>query len=102
MNIQTTASTGEGPDHTRPLVLVVDGEEPLRRALERHLDKLGYDVIATGDGDHATERAASAQAGARALAAALRQAFPIHTAGLETLANRIWRFSVARAIAMQV
>src|SRR3569623_24934 len=45
MNIQTTASTGEGPDHTRPLVLVVDDEEPIRRALERHLDKLGYHVI---------------------------------------------------------
>jgi len=250
MNIQTTASTGEGPDHTRPLVLVVDDEEPIRRALERHLDKLGYDVIATGDGDQAIElarsrrpaiilsdiympgmdghtllanlnrigalsavvlmsgqgelddaisalregavdymkkpwtaeglaavlgramglagalreragsaalgralaagerdrdgqgpgetapvpdvaalietlaalpsaelpfaevakaltvppaidAAASGQAWASAQAAALRQAFPIHTAGRETLANRIWRFSVARAIAMQ-
>jgi CheY-like chemotaxis protein/HD-like signal output (HDOD) protein len=34
-------------------------------------------------------------------AAVLRDAFPIATGALRTLADRIWRFSVARAIAMQ-
>jgi len=41
----------------RRLVLVVDDEEPVRRALDRHLKKLGYDVIATDDGERAVELA---------------------------------------------
>src|SRR3569623_2216761 len=49
----------------------------------------------------AIDAAASGQAWASAQAAALRQAFPIHTAGLETLAHRIWRLSVARDIQLQ-
>src|SRR3569623_2221362 len=42
----------------------------------------------------AIDAAASGQAWASAQAAALRQAFPIPTAGLETLANRNRRISV--------
>jgi len=41
----------------RPLVLVVDDEEPIRTALDRRLKKLGYDVILTDDGDRAVELA---------------------------------------------
>jgi len=42
-------------ERSRPLVLVVDDEEPIRMALGRHLKKLGYDVVLTDDGDRALE-----------------------------------------------
>lgn len=51
------ASDSKG--RARPLVLVVDDEEAIRKALDRHLKKLGYDVIATDDGDQAIELARS-------------------------------------------
>src|SRR3569833_3445787 len=44
-------------DRPRPLVLVVDDEEPIRMALERSLKKMGYDVILTDDGNRALELA---------------------------------------------
>lgn len=45
---------GERP---RPLVLVVDDEEPVRLALDRRLKQMGYDVILTDDGHRAVELA---------------------------------------------
>ena len=51
------ASDSKG--RARPLVLVVDDEEPVRKALDRHLKKMGYDVIVTDDGARAIELAGS-------------------------------------------
>lgn len=49
----------DSSERARPLVLVVDDEEPIRKALDRHLRKLGYDVIVTDDGERAVELARS-------------------------------------------
>ena len=38
-------------------VLVIDDDEQVRKVLEHHLTKEGYDVIATDDGEKAIEKA---------------------------------------------
>jgi two-component system cell cycle sensor histidine kinase/response regulator CckA len=41
------------PAVRRPTIMVVDDEEPLRRALQRMLGRLGFDVLSAPDGPHA-------------------------------------------------
>jgi DNA-binding response OmpR family regulator len=45
----------------RPLVMVIDDDEFVRRALKRHLRDLGCDVLLAPDSDHAVEMACEAR-----------------------------------------